>query len=410
LDVEFVSDVSFSTDGSRLVVTDDFGTASVIDVSTGVALRSVSAGGTSSLVAIDVNPADAGRAVVATGSGDPVVWNVSAGHAEAESALEALPDGRVVTTSYDGSATLWSSDGSPTPLLPPSDDPIADASVTRSGDLLATVRDSGAVQVWSVRSGDQVLARSMDPNAGGLSVALSPDGGLVAGGDWYGEVIVWDVGTGAEAHRFDEAHTDAVASLDFGKDSGQLVSASNDRTAVIWDLDTGDNERLRPDGRSQGAAPAVEARDEPMPTAAAWSADGSTLALAWNDGRLQVFAAESGQQVGADISAHSGTIHDIAFDDTGQRMVSVGADRAVIVWEVDSRTILDHYQHRSPAYEVTFTDDGQRLQVTDGTGYPHVVLLNTDELLDSASDKATRELSAQECERFLGDVGGCAEG
>ncbi len=77
-------------------------------------------------------------------------------------------------------------------------------------------------------------------DSGAWAVALSPDGRFVAGGDGDGRVVVWEVSTRTEVASSDQSsdqHSDGVVSLEYGADASQLVSASKDQTAIIWDVD-----------------------------------------------------------------------------------------------------------------------------------------------------------------------------
>ena len=59
---------------------------------------------------------------------------------------------------------------------------------------------------------------------------------------------------------------------------------------------------------------------------------------------------------------------------------------------------------------MTVTADGNRVIVGDGTYAPHVVFLDGDALLDAAQEQTTRELTEDECGRFLGDDTECPAG
>jgi RNA polymerase sigma factor (sigma-70 family) len=72
-------------------------------------------------------------------------------------------------------------------------------------------------------------------------IAFSADGKrLAAGGHWT--IGVWNVGTEKAAWRF-EGHRGAVKALAFSPDGQRLVSASDDSTALIWDLPAGKGAR-----------------------------------------------------------------------------------------------------------------------------------------------------------------------
>ena len=58
------------------------------------------------------------------------------------------------------------------------------------GEVLATVSDSGAVQLWDVASGQQI---GVPMGTGTAAVAFSPDGRTLAIASTDGTVQLWDV-------------------------------------------------------------------------------------------------------------------------------------------------------------------------------------------------------------------------
>ena len=72
-------------------------------------------------------------------------------------------------------------------------------------------------------------------DAGVTSVAISPDGKLVAAGSLDTVVRIWDVTTGYLVERL-RGHKDSVYSVAFTPDGKGLVSGSLDKTLKHWDL------------------------------------------------------------------------------------------------------------------------------------------------------------------------------
>lgn len=71
---------------------------------------------------------------------------------------------------------------------------------------------------------------------GPSALAFSPDGRTLAWGGWRDPAIhLVEVTTGKERHRLD-GHKGRITSLAFAADGRTLVSASEDTTAVVWDL------------------------------------------------------------------------------------------------------------------------------------------------------------------------------
>ncbi|KAG6907770.1 hypothetical protein DXG01_007483 [Tephrocybe rancida] len=76
---------------------------------------------------------------------------------------------------------------------------------------------------------------SLNNDAGGTSVAISPSGQLIATGSLDAVVRIWDVSTGALLEKL-KGHQDSVYSVAFTPDGRGLVSGSLDKTLKYWDV------------------------------------------------------------------------------------------------------------------------------------------------------------------------------
>lgn len=77
---------------------------------------------------------------------------------------------------------------------------------------------------------------------GVTSVAVSPDGRLVAAGSLDKMVRVWDIHSAKQLERL-EGHKDSVYSVAFMPDGKSLISGSLDKTIKLWELGTQDRSR-----------------------------------------------------------------------------------------------------------------------------------------------------------------------
>jgi WD40 repeat protein len=69
-----------------------------------------------------------------------------------------------------------------------------------------------------------------------LSVALSPDGKILASGTLEENIILWEMATGRTMGEPLARHDSAVLSLAFSPDGKTLASASQDKTILLWNL------------------------------------------------------------------------------------------------------------------------------------------------------------------------------
>jgi WD40 repeat protein len=146
-----------------------------------------------------------------------------------------------------------------------------------NGEYLVSGSEDG-VRVWGVEDGKQMATMAAEYV---WCLAVSKDRRWIAAGTLYGEVLVWDAKTYEKV--FSHKDDDDINGVDFSPDSTRLVSASDNRTASIWDIATRK--------RVQTLA------HERWVTAAKYSLQGDRIATAtrdyvrvWdsNDGRLLV--------------------------------------------------------------------------------------------------------------------------
>ena len=116
------------------------------------------------------------------------------------------------------------------------------------------------------------------------SVSFSPDGTMVAHGEW-GNVYLWDVQTGEQQQMF-AGHTSWISSLAFSPDGTTVASGSWDDTVRLWDVKTGETEGDLFTGHSGTVA------------GAGFSPDGSLIVSGSWDDTVRLWDVGTGEQKG----------------------------------------------------------------------------------------------------------------
>ncbi len=205
--------------------------------------------------------------------------------------------------------------------------PVDSVSFSADGKRFVSGSWDGSARIWDVASGKVLVTIPY----GALYVhaaAFSPDGRLVAlgGNDKAGYVKIYNAQTGDLVRALD-GHRDDVLSVAFSRDGRQLLTASYDKSARLWDVATGREVR-----RFLGHNWWV--------WSAAFSPDESRIVTASQDGTAIVWSADTGR-AGPPFTGHSGPVYAAAFSPDGQSVVSGGYDNRLLIWEPDKLKPFD---------------------------------------------------------------------
>jgi WD40 repeat protein len=296
----------FSLDGKRFVTLSDAGVPTVWETATNRELLQLPKHNPRSPIAFS---ADGNRlAILQYGTGTVTVWNVSTedGNVGREVGAIAVPPLGVI--GLREVAIAFSRDGQRLAL--------AETAMGRQG--------SSQIHVWDLANKQRILSLKWDDQ--GLScVAMSPQGKYVGVGTGRrqighrGRALVWDVQSGRLVFST-QSHTGAVLALAFSPDETTVVTASEDRTVKVWELDKSGQERFTLVGHGDGVS------------CVTFGPDGTRLATAGHDRSIKVWSAALGQELFT-LRGHDEPVSRLLFSPDGRQLISVGADRTVRTWD-----------------------------------------------------------------------------
>ncbi len=190
-----------------------------------------------------------------------------------------------------------------------------------------------------------VLVLQAPPATSVNSVAVSPDGSLVATGAGEGGVRLYDAGTGVLRRAIGEAGDRSVA---FSPD-GRILAAAGyhmDKLVGIYDVETG--RRLQ----------ALPGHTEWETYATAFSPDGKLLASTGADRQILVWDLATGK-LRHRLATQGPFISSLAFSPDGATLAGGGEDRAIRLWDLESGRLRRTLEgHRDWVCTVAFSPDG----------------------------------------------------
>jgi eukaryotic-like serine/threonine-protein kinase len=350
---------------------------------------------------------DEARRILAEARARGVARDVWRDHDASISSLAVSADGRwLASADGDGVVVLRGPDHERRTVTP-----LAKATgvmdLSFDGQRVARADESGGVFVDGQRLGGH------DDRVG--AIAFSPNGKLVASASTDRTIHLWGEGE----PRVLRGHELEVTGVVFAPDGHALASTSEDRTVRIWPL--------------AGGEPRVFDAGTPT-TSAAFSADGSHLAVAgrggvriWDLRRPEAAPLASREQAGHEIYAvgftpkglvvlggvdgveittaslvtvlrlpgHVGSVNALAVSPDGKTVYSGGADQTIRVWSIPTElgaTLREGNQPDGTGARPRVSPDGRRIAAPgrDGT---ILVVTGSERLVLTGHDGPVKEIA-----------------
>ena len=322
--------VAFSPDSKFIVLSDDSGLISLIEVET---LREAwkSKEHQNSVYSVNFSP---DGDMIASASSDSTIrlWEAQTGkcvrilQGHSNSVINAIfsPLGELIaSTSFDCSIKLWNGKtGECLKTLNGHTDWVYSASFNQDGTILSSSSRDNTIRIWDVHTGS--CLKVLHGHEGLVnSSPFSLQGQVLASAGFDKTIRLWDVETD-ESIKIFRGHTEPIWSLSFSPDSKILASGSSDCTVRLWDIDKGECINIL-EGHTSGLR------------CVAFNPKGDMLATAGSDQSVRLWSMPTGKCIKV-LKGYSNQILSIN-PISSNSMISTYSNGTVLSWNLDNKNL-----------------------------------------------------------------------
>ena len=345
---------------------------------------------------------DAGRLVSGGDEASAILWNIAAPARFAVSppgitgevdSVAFSPNGALLAAGgSDGVIRLWDtvSEQMRAPALQGQRGAVYGL-IFRNKRLFSAGAD-GRILIWDLdhlRTSPQELKDGDGISPPILSLALSPDGKVLAAGDEQGRVRLWAVDPPQFLGEMKEHDQGAVYGLSFSPDGRLLAEGVAKLLIRVWDVK--DRRMIRE----------LKGHDNTV-TTLAFDPTGRILASGSADRTVRLWDVKTWEPLaGSPLTGPEDSLTAISFSPKGERLAASVIDGTVFLWDVQRRiSVGSGLRGADKAVSIAFHPDGEHLAAGSGNS-AFLFDLRYETWRDQACHIARRNLTRLEWSKYL---------
>ncbi len=272
----------------------------------------------------------------------------------------------LISVGEDGKIILWTSyeDGKPrAKKIGQQGGPIWTAAIDTAGQRLVTGGRDQYLLLWDLRNRKKkplILldasrritgTRQINSALRIRAVAFSRDGNLLAAGDDFGELYLWEVKPGAPPRLLQTKlypDSSAIYSMAFHPQKNILVTGATDAKIRVWEVNP---TRFKPLVEKQilrGHTSTVNSLD--------FSPQGDMLASGSADKSVRLWDFSTEQNISRNsifLQEHDQWVWSVAFSPDGEMVISGSAEGRILKWISDARLLAEQAARKTAGKELT---------------------------------------------------------
>ena len=237
------------------------------------------------------------------------------GHTDNIYSIVVSPNVDIISSGNDGSIRFWI-DGRCVRTIMAHQKPVCTVAISPDGLLIASGSTDNTVKLWDSNTGK--LIKTFTHKGTVSHVAFSPDGKLLASASYDRTVGIWDVATGGQIKTL--SHYDWVQSFVFNDNT--LITCSRDRSIEYWNINT-EQVYTTTNSYSNGI------------WAIAVSPDSKQIASANDEQSIQLWNVAQ-NKIERILTGHTKSIWSVAYSHDNRFLASASDDGTVRIWDTST--------------------------------------------------------------------------